>query len=380
MKKLVNVLKDTGFAGTTIFEVVQDGFSLKVTVGLPYHIELEDLECLLPNLRQELKALDVKFGKVNGKFVEILFGMNELKKIVITKENINDFLKMNSLKITFPSAFGESVLNLEDGASCHVLNGGTTRMGKTCFMLYLCTLLFLQTKGKMKLYITSTKLKDFYPFQDFKNVQMTKYHEDVEMMLDEIIEEYKKRDQLLYSPEFRKATDAKSVKKLYPNQYYLFRPIFLVIDEYARFADNNGIQKKVMELVETAGYVNVHVIITSQRPDARTVLPPRIKCNLLARICFTTTDKNNSIVILDQEGAESLGRIEGRALYLDGELNVIQVPFLDVVECDKLLEPFRKVIDPDEPSTIKKTQGQNNPELLRKVENMFKKSTSENDF
>lgn len=371
VKKIVNVLKDTGFSGTYLHDVVQEDQTLKVNVKLPPHIEQEDLECLLPNLKQELSANDVKFGKTNGKFIQILFGMNELKKIFVTCENIETFVKKNSLKITFPSAFGESVLDLEDGASCHVLNGGTTRMGKTCLMLYLCTLLVLQTKGKMKLYITSSKLKDFYPFQGLKNVYMSKAHEDVETMLDQIMMEYKKRDYLLYSEALLKATDAKSVKKIYPDKYYLFRPIFLVIDEYARFADNQAIQRKVMELVETAGYVNIHVIITSQRPDARTVLPARIKANLLARICFTTTDKNNSIVILDQEGAESLGRIEGRALYLDGEMNVIQVPYLDALTCESLLKPFKEGVKFEKNQTRS-----NDTRLAEKIQNLFQESNS----
>jgi hypothetical protein len=35
--------------------------------------------------------------------------------------------------------------------------------------------------------------------------------------------------------------------------YHLFKPMFLIIDEYGRFAENQDIQSKVMELVETAG-------------------------------------------------------------------------------------------------------------------------------
>jgi hypothetical protein len=90
----------------------------------------------------------------------------------------------------------------------------------------------------MKLYVTSTKIKDFFPFNGLKDVYLGRTDDDFLGQLKEITEEYHKRDQLLYSKDLEKATDAKSVKKLYPDKYYLFKPIFIIIDEYARFCEN----------------------------------------------------------------------------------------------------------------------------------------------
>jgi S-DNA-T family DNA segregation ATPase FtsK/SpoIIIE len=296
----------------------------------------------------------VKLGKISGKHFEIMFGMRELKDIHFDES----MLQMDTLQLRFPSAYGEAVLDFEDGASCHMLNGGVTRMGKTCFLLYLATSIFMQNKGNVGLYITSAKLKDYYPFENIPQVKMSRDMEGMEKMLEEIIDEYKKRDELLYSPSFQKATDAKSVRKLYPSSYHLFKPIFLIIDEYARFAESKMIQQMVTEIVETAGFVNIHVIIASQRPDAATVLRPRIRANLLARMAFTTADRKNSEVILDREGAEKLGKIAGRGMLLDSDLHVIQVPFLDVVECDKLMEPYRKDVVHDEQNTERHTDSE----------------------
>jgi DNA segregation ATPase FtsK/SpoIIIE-like protein len=226
----------------------------------------------------------------------------------------------------------------------------------------------------MKLYITSTKIKDFYPFKGLKDVYFGRTDEDFLHQLNDIKEEYKKRDDLLYSKELEKAIDAKSVKKLYPDKYFLFKPIFVIIDEYARFSENKQIQKIVTELVETAGYVNVHLIVSTQRPDAKNVLPARLKANLLARICFTTTDKNNSMIILDQFGAEKLGRIQGRAIYLDGDLNVVQIPYIDPIECEELLKPFRS--EQNETDVNQETEGSINSKLSEKIQSMFEKSIS----
>lgn len=345
----------------------QDDDVIHLNLKIPETRDLKALEKLLPNLQQELAALDVKLGNVNGKRVEILFGMRKLEKINFHPS----LLREDTLQVEFPSAFGSHILDFEDGASCHLLNGGTTRMGKTCFLLYIATTIFLQNKGNLDLYITSAKLKDYYPFENIPNVRLAKDMEDVEMLLDSILTQYNIRTELLYSSQFRKATDAKSIRKLYPSSYHLFKPIFLIIDEYARFAENKQIQSDITEIVETAGFVNIHVIIASQRPDASTVLKPRIRANLLTRIAFTTVDKKNSEIILDREGAEHLGKIPGRAILIDSDAHTVQVPYLDVVECDELLKPYRKG-DIDE----QEQKGRIDHKVTSKIQSMLQESVS----
>lgn len=343
-KQIYKVLLDKGFHHSFINQIDQKDLVIEANIHLPKHKDISDLEKILPNLQQELGATAVKLGKANGKSVKILFGMNQLSNINFDEKMLREY----TLEVEFPSAYGTHVLNFEDGSSCHLLNGGVTRMGKTCFLLYTATTIFLQTKGDCQFYISSAKLKDYYPFQDIPQVSMARTHDEMELLLNDIIAEYKYRDELLYSPLLKKATDAKSVREIYPQHYHLFKPVFLFIDEYARFADSKPIQDAVTEIVETAGFVNVHVIIASQRPDASSVLKPRIRANLLARMAFTTADKKNSEVILDREGAEKLGRIAGRGLLIDSDSHVIQVPYLTAQECDKLLEPYQKESTGDE--------------------------------
>jgi DNA segregation ATPase FtsK/SpoIIIE, S-DNA-T family len=370
VRDIKEVLLSTGFEESIIIDVSISDDLIQLTLLLPYHADSDELEDILLNLKEELKATDTKIISRSGKKITIQFGKRNLDNVIYHK----DLLHMNTLKIELPSAFGSCILDFEDGASCHLLNGGTTRMGKTSFLLYMCAVLYLQTKGEIDLYITSTKAKDYYPFNGIARISKTE--DDFNNILDELIHEYKSRDYLLYSKVLEKATDAKSVKSLYPNYYSHFQPIFLIIDEYARFSDNKEIQKKIQELVESAGYVNIHIIISTQRPDARTVLPPRIKSNLLARICFTTADKNNSIVILDQEGAEKLGKIEGRAIFLDSETNIIQVPYITPTECEELLKPYKKE-NTNGNQTKQETTGSINHDVSSKIQNLFKESIGE---
>jgi hypothetical protein len=376
LTSIKEVLLATGYEHTYIIEVSQDTNVIMVKLMLPYHIDLDEFKDILENLKQELNAHDYKITEQQGKKITILFGKRELTMVDFN----NELLNMNSLKVSLPNAFGCSYLDFSDDASCHLLIGGTTRTGKSSFLLYLASTIYTQTKGKSSFYIVSTKAKDFYSLNNLKNVKIARFENELLDILEELINEYKLRDEYLYSKYLEKATNAKDVLKHYPSKYYLFQPIFLIIDEYARFSDNRDIQKLIMELAETAGYVNIHLIIATQRPDARTVISPRIKANLLSRICFTTTDANNSILVLDQEGAEKLGRIKGRAIFLDGETNIIQVPKIESDSFESLLKPYKKENVTHEESTNKETTGSNDSTLTNKIQDMFKESISFNDL
>jgi hypothetical protein len=367
IKSIFQVLLKTGFEDAYILKVFQDEH-LHVNLKIPPQKDLSDLMEILPNLKQELHCLDVKLGKVNGKYVELIFGQHDLDDVPF----IPEYLNKDSLKVTLISSFGKECVDFEDGASCHMLNGGAPRMGKTIFLLYLSTMLYVQNQGKIQIYINSPKAKDFYPFQQIKNVHIANDFDSVNTALDQMIEEYKKRNTLLYSDSLKKATDAKSVRELYPQFYHLFKPMFLIIDEYGRFAEYQDIQSKVMELVETAGFVNVHVVIATQRPDARTVLRPRIKQGLQARICFRVPDKNNSIVILDEEGAELLPTTKGRAILSDGDKKIIQVPYLTYPQCEELLKPFRS-----ESHDNQSEKRSIDTELSNKISSLFKEPLSQ---
>jgi hypothetical protein len=380
-KQMISRIKRTllahEFNGGYILSLKTSSDVFVLQLQLPPSKEIEDLKLILNNLKEELKAHDVKIQETSGKRVTILFGKRDLTNINYNKNLIHP----NTLKLELPSSYGSHILDFEDGVSCHMLNGGAPRMGKTSFLLYLTTMLYIQNPNKIHLYITSVKGKDFYPLMGLPNVHVSDENEDELTFLETLLTlqtEYKRRNTLLYSSALEKATDSKSVKKLYPHMYHHFYPIFVVIDEYARF-NKKEIHNLVAELVQTAGYVNVHVIIATQRPDARQTLPANIKMGLVTRICFRTADENNSIVILDEKGAESLPKKEGRAILKDGEKEMLQIPFITYQQCEDLLNPFKKESKPNDNPLKETSERSTNHAVTNKIQNMFKEPNS-NDF
>jgi hypothetical protein len=365
VKNIYDVLLHTDFKGTKILYVGEGQYMIKCVFVLPPKKDLDKLIEILPNLKMAVAALDAKIGKQEGKKVEVLFGKTDLSNVKFKPQLLNK----NSLKVSFASAYGIQTIDFMDGASCHMLNGGRTRMGKTTFVYYMLTSLYFQNKGKIKLYICSSKISDFYPFEDLPNVEFAEDEEETRTMLNNVLDEYEERRKLIKG-EFKGCVDAKGVKKKRPDKYYLFHPVFLLIDEYADYSKIQYIQDSIKTIVRKGGYVNIHMIVCTQRADARNTVPADVKANLGCRVCFSTVDQANSLNILDVEGAEKLGGIEGRILILDGDLSICQVPYMSYKQCERLLKPFKKGVINEE-----KGKRQSNINVSKKVQNLFEEST-----
>lgn len=278
-------------------------------------------------------AGDATFHKLQGNRVSMRFGY-------ATFSSSMPFLVHNrpreSLKVPLFSPFGTKYLNFNDETCCHLLIGGTTRMGKSVFIRLIITLLMLGTDGKISIYVFDNKINDLHPFKSIPQIRMAETVQEANGVMTKIMVELDRRKSLLKSKG--DVVDAKDYRAKYPEE--AMEPIFIIVDEYARFADNDPFQENIMMIAETAGYLDVHLIVASQRPDVQTVLKPRIRANLLTRVCFTTTDEANSKLIIETPDAAHLGRIQGRAILMDGFPSKVQVPYLSADTAKKLLQPY----------------------------------------
>jgi DNA segregation ATPase FtsK/SpoIIIE-like protein len=210
-------------------------------------------------------------------------------------------------------------------------------MGKSVLIRLLITHLMRSTDGNIRMYVLDNKITDLYPFKDIPQIALAETIDEAHYSMNEVLQEAGRRKALLKTKG--DVVDAKDFRKKYPDEP--MPPIFVIIDEYARFSSDDKFQEKVIELAETAGYLDLHLVVASQRPDASTVLKPRIRANMLTRIAFTTVDENNSNLLLDVPDAAHLGRIQGRAVFSDGFAGKVQVPFLSADKAMNLLSSYR---------------------------------------
>jgi DNA segregation ATPase FtsK/SpoIIIE, S-DNA-T family len=99
------------------------------------------------------------------------------------------------------------------------------------------------------------------------------------------------------------------------------------------------IHSKVSRLLRLARAVGIHVILATQRPDAK-VLPGQSKQNIPSTVAFKVRNKINSQILLDSDSAavDIPPGVAGRCIFQIGHIETeVQVPFLSTKEARQLL-------------------------------------------
>ncbi len=322
--------------GVKISDLRRENLDLfRMKLILPYNITAAEFQKHVPGIEQVTYS-HVRFSYQGGPAVYLEFGYSDFKARMNYKP-----VQLDPLCVPLYSPFGTRVIDFREETNCHMLIGGATRMGKTALIRLITTLLLETTGGNVQIKMLDNKVNDLYMFRRIPQIEIGETADDAEVILRDVVQEVAERKRIL--KEYQDCIDIREFRQKHPG--HPIPPLFVIIDEYGRFSEHDAVQQAVESLVETAGYLDVHVIIASQRPDAQTVLKARIKANLTTRICFSTTDEANSKVVLDLPDAAKLYKVQGRAILLDGFPEVVQVPYLSTAAATDILKPFVKETD-----------------------------------
>lgn len=318
-----------------VLQVEPKTYGFDVVVKLPRGFSVEKFKEKLPAIEQSVAArITVKHLK--GREILLKLGMKPIRERMDYDPAL---VSPSSLSVPYYTPYGIRYLDFSGESTCHLIVAGATRMGKTVFLRLLFTHLLLTTAGRVRFFYINNKLEDYYPLMGIPQIpHPAETIEDAFDMLREVRLEIDRRKSIL-----RQSKDAVNVKQY--NEKHPDDPIpalFVVFDEYGRFAESEELQEIVTEIAETAGYLDVHLVIATQRPDATTVLKPRIRANILTRVCFQTADELNSKIVVHSPEAYHLGEIRGRAIVLDGMPMLAQIPYIAEDQAMELLQPFRR--------------------------------------
>ena len=226
--------------------------------------------------------------------------------------------------------------DLSDPNTCHFLVGGTTGSGKSEFLRsLLLSLIYRYSPQQLKIALVDPKRVTFPEFESkpWLFSPVVKDSEQAIALMEELVREMDKRYQL-FETAGCPHLDAYNQKQT-STKNYLPR-IVCIFDEYADFMTEketrNALEQSIKRLGAMARAAGIHLIVATQRPEAK-VVTPIIRSNLPGRIALSTASEADSKIILggnQTEGAYLLGK--GDLLYQFGaQLQRLQSLFADVV-------------------------------------------------
>jgi S-DNA-T family DNA segregation ATPase FtsK/SpoIIIE len=213
--------------------------------------------------------------------------------------------------------------DLSDPNTCHFLVGGTTGSGKSEFLRsLLLSLLYRHSPEQLKVALVDPKRVTFPEFEQMRWLlsPIVKDSEDAIKLMEELVEEMEQRYQL-FEVAGCSNLDAYNQQLARVKKPPVPR-IVCIFDEYADFMAEkdirNGLELSIKRLGAMARAAGIHLIIATQRPEAK-VVTPIIRSNLPGRVALRTASEADSAIVLggkQTEAAYLLGK--GDLLYQVG--------------------------------------------------------------
>lgn len=190
----------------------------------------------------------------------------------------------------------------------HALIGGASGSGKSCLMNCIITSL-LNKYQDFCLAIIDIKQVEFIQYKNAKQL-ITPIITNVNRaynVLDKYIQILNNRFNSLALKGYKDIKDWNASEEIKMCRHVI------VIDELASLLlENKHIKEQLQKLLQLGRAVGIHLILATQAPNCKTI-PTELKINITCRIALQVPTAQNSKIIIDEKGAESL-RGNGDAL------------------------------------------------------------------
>lgn len=198
-----------------------------------------------------------------------------------------------------------------DHVSCHMLVGGSAGSGKSVLLRAIATsLVYFHPPSSVRLTLVDPKRVTFGG--EFKSRIAAHLAEpvchDTEatlQVLERLVEEMEERYALF---EAAQVEDCQAYNEQASAAEQLARHV-VIVDEFADLTVDKALSaaffQSVVRLGNMARAAGIHLVLATQRPDAKTV-PGKVRTNLSAKVALRVPNQTSSRIILDQGGAEKL--------------------------------------------------------------------------
>lgn len=280
-----------------------------------------------------------------GKRIEIAYGFKNLLIRVYTKD-LPDVWKYEPIKVKGRVGLlmgcdrqcKPVAIDLADGEP-HLLIAGESGSGKSTVLRSIITNIILT--ANVDLYLIDLKRgAEFNLFRKCQKVKsFARTEEEAENLLRDVSVEVDRRYDLFFDAD---CIDIKHYQSKHPENALRYQVV--IIDEFADLMYEKGSIALLEGLAAKARACGIHLIISTQRPDAK-VLSSRIKANVPVVLGLKTMNETNSRIIIGDKGLEKL-RGKGHGLLRHGDLTELQCPLLSAEDAVELLKPYYRKEEP----------------------------------
>jgi S-DNA-T family DNA segregation ATPase FtsK/SpoIIIE len=230
----------------------------------------------------------------------------------------------------------------------HMLVTGATGQGKSVLLnVIIASLLYKKHPSDLKLVLLDPVQIELSLYSIMDNHFLAKLPDNTNVVsdtlgafrtLESLTREMNDRIELLMKANVRSFKEYNALfrkRGINPSRGFRYMPyIVVIIDNYADLVMGEG-ELYIKRLVSRAHLVGIHLILSTQRPS-HDVIAKDIKTSFPVRIAFRMASREDSRMILDEDGAESLSG-NGDAIYKDELLKLrVQVPFISTDEVNRI--------------------------------------------
>lgn len=191
----------------------------------------------------------------------------------------------------------------------HLLVAGTTGSGKSVGInTMICSILYKSSPDEVKFIMIDPKMVELSIYDGIPHL-MAPVVTDTRLaasVLKNVVAEMTRRYTLLAEKKVRNLDGYNEIIKD-DEQAEKMPYLVVIVDEFAdlMMVAGKDVEMSIARIAQMARAVGIHLIIATQRPTTN-VITGLIKANMPARLSFKVSQKNDSRVILDQNGADTL--------------------------------------------------------------------------
>ncbi len=356
----------------TLIQQTLDSFGVKIkkitaTIGPTvtlYEIEPEmgvkvaKIKSLEDDIAISLKAMSIRLIVPMPGRGTIGIEIPNRTRRTVSMHSVIKSKKFQENKAALPVVIGKTIQNetfVFDLADMpHMIVAGATGQGKSVGLnAIIASLLYKKHPAELKFVMVDPKKVELSLYAKLENHYLAKMESEddailtdtqkVVYTLNSLCGEMEERYKLLRMAGVKRI-DAYNQKflerKLHPKYGHRYLPyLVVVIDEFADMIMTAGkeVETPIVRLGQLARAIGIHLIIATQRPDAK-VITGLISANCPARMAFKVTNRINSQIILGGTGAEKLIGKGDMLVQINGAETRLQCAFLDTPEIERIID------------------------------------------